>query len=89
MRIGRPGCPTAPSDIRFRPEFRGWSLQADLVFAPDLLEEQRLRELICLAGCHVGLGDWRPSRGGEFGRFRLSSFKVLEKAQAPEDSCRT
>ena len=40
----------------------------------ELVDEDRLREWLEMAGRRIGLGDWRVSKGGEYGRFRLESM---------------
>lgn len=59
-----------------RPRFDKWSVRFtldvdDSLFAPDLV-----RELVDIAGQRVGVGDFRPSRRGPFGRFKATNWKV-------------
>jgi hypothetical protein len=63
-----------------RPRIDTWSLTFTLdldetVFAPDLI-----RAIIDDAGKKIGIGDYRPSRKGPFGRFVVARWEVLEQA---------
>jgi hypothetical protein len=67
-------------DIRFRPSFHGWKAQFIVVF-PEQLKVQTVLDLIERGG-KVGLGEWRPEKGGDFGTFVLG--RVLEDAKDRE-----
>lgn len=58
--------------MRYRPRFNDWSVSFDLVFNPEVLTRDQL--LLCAenAGHMVGLGDYRLSCGGFFGRFAVA-----------------
>lgn len=51
--------------IRYRPIFRAWSLQATVVFNPDVVSRSEVVKSLTDAGALIGLGDYRP----RFGRF--------------------
>lgn len=56
--------------IRARPRFDAWACEFDLEFDPSLMvPEVTLLPLMQKAGRRVGVGDYRPERGGPFGRF--------------------
>lgn len=57
------------ADLRYRPEYRGWRFTVTLEVDADLLLIEDLLRLIDRAGFGVGIGDWRPEKDGEFGRF--------------------
>ena len=59
------------TDLRYRPEFKEWSVDivADVDFGS--LTEENLVNLINRAGFGVGVCEWRPEKGGEFGRFKI------------------
>lgn len=63
-----------------RPRLDEWecSFTIDL-FDPDILSASDVRQIIDDAGKKVGLGDFRPSRKGPFGRFVVTEWKE-EKA---------
>ena len=68
------------SDLRYRPEFRNWSCILKMSFDEDLISNSQLVNLFMRAGLQVGVGDWRPEKGGEFGRFVVGEQTLLEKA---------
>jgi len=67
VRVGNGG-----TDLRYRPEFRNWSLEFDVEYDADMLGMDDIGILINRAGFGVGLCEWRPEKGGDNGRFELS-----------------
>jgi hypothetical protein len=59
-----------------RPRFDEWTLKCTLDVDGNFFSERLVRELLDLAGARIGLGDFRPSRKGPFGRFKVSSWKA-------------
>ena len=59
------------SSIAYRPEFWPWSIDVPIVFNAALLTEAKVLNLVQLAGFAIGIGDWRPEKGGTFGQFTL------------------
>ncbi len=57
--------------MRYRPKFDGWSLRISLQYNPEDLEEGQLLTALSKAGDLIGLCDYRPEKGGTFGRFRV------------------
>lgn len=57
--------------MRYRPKFHDWSVRARVVYSPEMLEQQDLVRAAQNAGMFVGLGDYRPEKGGAFGRFNV------------------
>ena len=57
--------------MRCRPIFRSWSLAFDLSFDPEQIEEDQLKLAMKKAGSMIGLGDYRPEKGGLFGRYEV------------------
>ena len=66
------------NDLRYRPEFRKWSCTLKISFDQDLISSSQLVNLFLRAGSQVGVGDWRPERDGQFGRFTVGEQTVLE-----------
>lgn len=61
------------ADLRYRPQFDKWSVHVSLEFDADLLQPTDIVNLFDRAGFGVGICEWRPEKGGEFGRFRVKS----------------
>ena len=59
------------ADLRYRPQFDEWSVELHCEYDADLLQPGDIANLIDRAGFGVGIGEWRPEKGGEFGRFRV------------------
>lgn len=70
------------TDIRYRPEFRNWSVQITAQIDPDLLEFKDIANLVNRAGFSVGIGEWRPEKGGEYGRFELDDTQPIAEIEA-------
>lgn len=52
-----------------RPMFRSWSIEASGLYDEEAINEDDFRWAVERAGQVVGIGDWRPEKGGTFGRF--------------------
>lgn len=44
-----------------------------LQFEPSMVRIEDLLSLIDRAGLSVGIGEWRPEKGGEYGRFKIDA----------------
>jgi hypothetical protein len=49
--------------IRCRPKFQKWSVEIELEYLEDLVNEAQVQQAFAKAGREVGLGDWRPLYG--------------------------
>lgn len=58
-------------DVRTRPIFPEWACQVKFRYIRSLLTERTVAALFGGAGSIVGIGDWRPQKGGSFGTWRL------------------
>lgn len=48
---------------RTRPRFDEWSVDIELEYSPDLVNEEHIIKALSDAGKLVGIGDWRPKYG--------------------------
>jgi hypothetical protein len=71
MRTDMVRLDSGSADVRYRPEYRDWSVQIPVEFNPLLISAEQLYHLFDNAGYSIGVGEWRPQRGGDFGRFRV------------------
>ena len=55
--------------MRTRPKFREWWFEASGKLDTEILDLDDLQAVAEVAGQLVGLGDWRPEKGGVYGRF--------------------
>lgn len=63
--------------VLIRPRFDSWSFTIDIQIYTREVGENAIRRVFDIAGTAIGLCDFRPSRGGTFGRFRVDEWKVL------------
>lgn len=61
------------TDLRYRPEFRSWAVEITLQYDSSMLTIEDIINLINRAGFGVGLCEWRPEKGGEFGRYKFDA----------------
>ena len=61
------------SDIRYRPCFYGWSVAVSFIVETNMVQVADLVSLIDRAGQSIGICEWRPEKGGEYGRFKVDT----------------
>ena len=66
------------ADLR-RLEFKHWRVNVVIKVDSDLMNEQDVINLVNRAGFSVGIGEWRPERGGEFGRFEFDTTEPIRE----------
>jgi hypothetical protein len=75
MRTDTPRNSGGTADLRFRPQYDGWSAMLQIVVVSGQLDEESLLALVDAAGMG-GVGDWRPtspkSATGSYGTFRVA-----------------
>jgi len=57
------------ADLRYRAEFQNWSTVLRITFNGRIISAEQLFNLFNTAGFGVGVGEWRPERGGVNGMF--------------------
>ena len=60
-----------------RPKWSKWSAQFDMVLDNGTLTKEMLTELVNVTGNYVGIGSYRPTNNGYFGRFQL--VEIMQK----------
>ncbi len=68
--------------MRHRARLEKWSLQFELEIDDEILDSSNVHEILTDAGRRVGIGDYRPQRGGPFGRFIVTTWKERTAAEA-------
>ena len=67
------------TDLRYRPEFHGWRCVVRAQMDGELLTCQNIIDLVNRAGFSCGIGEWRPQKGGEHGRFEFdTAYEVVQ-----------
>ena len=62
------------ADIRYRPEFKAWKVTLPIKYNADKISLEQLVNLFNLAGFGVGVGEWRPEKDGDFGRYHVEAI---------------
>lgn len=59
------------ADIRYRAEFPEWTAELPISYNARAITVEQIVNLFNLAGFSVGVGEWRPERDGQYGRFQV------------------
>lgn len=59
------------ADIRYRPEFVDWRIPVVIKFNANAISAEQIANLLNTAGFAIGIGEWRPERNGQYGRFHV------------------
>jgi hypothetical protein len=75
--------PNKKPDLRYRPEFRDWSVDLVIEYEPALISLAGLYLLLRRAGRSIGLYEWRPEKSpaGIYGCFDLAEVVKAQKAR--------
>lgn len=62
------------ADLRYRAEFRDWSMEMNLEYNADGdITLEQIINVINAGGYSVGIGEWRPEKDGDFGRYHVEA----------------
>ena len=53
-----------------------WSCTFGADCDDELVDQRQLETCLEIAGRRIGLGDWRPEKSGDFGRFEIKELKA-------------
>jgi len=73
VRVGQ-----GQTDLRYRPYFYRWKVALTMELNAEEMNETDLVNLINRAGFGVGVGEWRPENGGEYGRFQVCENESVD-----------
>jgi hypothetical protein len=62
-----------------RPKFMEWAFNVKIDVDHDQIDIDKIKDLFLAAGRYSGLGDFRPSCKGQFGRFKVVKFAEIEQ----------
>lgn len=61
------------ADLRYRAEYQNWRMEMILKYnASGDLSLEQIMNVINLGGYSVGIGEWRPEKDGDFGRYHIA-----------------
>lgn len=61
------------ADLRYRAEFWPWKAALPVVYDAAVIQPEVIVHLFSKAGFSIGVGEWRPQRDGEYGRFHVAT----------------
>lgn len=64
-----------------RPHFKEWKLEITIDAEDDLVDKSQLQQWLEIGGRRIGIGAWRPTNSGYYGRFKLTSLKEIENGE--------
>lgn len=73
VRVNRGG-----SDLRYRPEFVEWGTTLQVTYITSALTRESVLALIEAGGLGVGVGEWRPEKGGDFGTYEIDQERDIQ-----------
>jgi len=64
--------------IVIRPKWNNWRARFNLIVDNDTITDETIRGILEYAGKYVGIGSFRPTNNGMFGRFQIEEFKTVK-----------
>ena len=61
------------TDVRFRPEFDGWSMTFKMQYNENAYSLEQILNFINIGGFSCGLGEMRIEKGGNFGSYKVKA----------------
>lgn len=72
VRVGQGG-----TDLRYRPQYTNWHATLRVRYVTSQLSRASVLSLVDAGGFGVGVGEWRPERGGDMGTFTIDENREL------------
>jgi len=72
--------------MRHRPRLDEWTARFDLAIQEDVLDSTVIHQFLIEGGQRIGVGDFRPEKGGPFGCFKVTLWEDLELAEATAEA---
>lgn len=77
------------ADIRYRAEFWPWHADLEIAYNTRALSIEQIMNLLNTAGFGVGIGEWRPERDGQYGRFHCATDEENVSESTAEKGARS
>ena len=61
------------ADIRYRGQITDWKAELEITYNSTVVSFDQIVNMLQAAGFGVGVREWRPPKGGTFGRFKVVS----------------
>jgi hypothetical protein len=62
------------ADIRYRGEFSEWSIDLPITYNARIVSAEQIVAMLDAGGFGTGIGEWRPEKDGQFGRFHVDGM---------------
>jgi hypothetical protein len=66
VRIGQ-----GTADLRYRGQFESWSIDLPITYNARIISAEQIVAMLDAGGFGTGIGEWRPEKDGQFGRFHV------------------
>lgn len=63
--------PSRTVDLRYRPEYFPWEMNIPIRYKSNTISLKQVVGMVAHAGFSVGIGEWRPEKGGDWGRWEV------------------
>jgi len=63
------------ADIRYRGEFPTWTITLPITYNARIVSAEQIIAMLDAGGFGTGIGEWRPEKDGQFGRFHVEVTK--------------
>lgn len=67
------------ADIRYRGEFFPWWTKLTIAHNANVMSAEQILNMLNTAGFGVGVGEWRPEKDGQFGRFHVANEQDMDE----------
>jgi len=64
------------ADLRYRGKYDEWSINLVITFDERNISVEEIVNLLDVAGFSIGIGDWRPQKKGDLGRFHVDPKSI-------------
>jgi len=64
--------------MRHRAKLEKWSVRLSLEIDDNILDTETVHQILTDAGRRAGFGDFRPPRGGPFGKFCITKWEEIK-----------
>jgi hypothetical protein len=62
------------ADIRYRAEYPTWSIDLSIAYNARAVSPEQIVAMLDSGGFGTGIGEWRPEKDGQFGRFHVGEM---------------
>ena len=63
--------------LRTRARFDEWAATIRVDTDPELVDREQLLTWLDIGGRRIGVGNWRPEKSGQFGRFEVKNIQTI------------